>query len=85
MPEFMLAENLAAKLNIEPSELPRFESEGIIKPVTKNGNTYYSARDFYRLKGVLHLISAKGLSTDEALERIQNWNWLAQGAAATAR
>jgi DNA-binding transcriptional MerR regulator len=85
MPEFILAEHLAAKLNLEESELPRFEQEGIIKSVSKNGNTYYSARDFYRLKGVLHLVSEQGLSTDEALERMQNFNWFAQGTAAAAR
>jgi DNA-binding transcriptional MerR regulator len=84
MPEFILAAHLAAKLEVNESELPQFEQQGIIKAVDKNGNTYYSARDFYRLKGVLHFMQ-KGLSADEALERITNWNWFAQGVGAAAR
>jgi DNA-binding transcriptional MerR regulator len=84
MPEFILAEHLAAKLSLQQSDLPQYEQEGIIKPVSKNGNTYYSARDFYRLKGVLHLMREKGLTADEALDRVQNWNWFTQTAGAGA-
>lgn len=82
MPEFILAANLALKLDLEPSDLPQFEQDEILKPVVKNGNTYYSAHDFYRLKGVLHLMREKGLSTDEALDRVQNWNWFTQTVGA---
>jgi DNA-binding transcriptional MerR regulator len=85
VPEFILAANLAAKLGLEVSELPPFEQEGIIKAVSKNGNTYYSARDFYRLKGVLHFMREKGLSANEALDRVTNWNWFTQTAGASAR
>lgn len=82
MPEFILAENLAAKLNLDRTDLPQFESQGILKPVNKNGNVYYSARDFYRLKGVLHFMREKGLSADEAYDRVLNWNWFTQPAGA---
>ncbi len=82
MPEFILAAHLAAKLELNQSDLPQFEQQGIIKPVNKNGNTYYSARDFYRLKGVLHFVREKGLSADEAFDRVLNWNWFTQSAPA---
>jgi DNA-binding transcriptional MerR regulator len=84
MPEFLLAEQLASKLSLEVSELPQFEAQGILKPVSKNGRTYYSSRDFYRLKGILHFMREKGLSLDEAHDRVANWNWFPQAAAATA-
>lgn len=72
MSEFMLAQHFAAKLNLEESKLPDFVQQGIIKPVKKNGNTYFSAGDLYRLKGVLHFMREKGISADEALDRIVN-------------
>jgi DNA-binding transcriptional MerR regulator len=72
MPEFMLAHHFAAKLNMEESALPDFVQQGIIKPVKKNGNTYFSALDLYRLKSVLHLMRKGGISADEAFDRIVN-------------
>ena len=85
MPEFLLAELLADKLNLQTSELGPFEAQGILKPVSKNGRTYYSSRDFYRLKGVLHFMREKGLSLDEAHDRVTNWNWFPQATAAAAQ
>jgi DNA-binding transcriptional MerR regulator len=82
MPEFILATHLAAKLELNLSELPQYEQHGILKPVSKNGNTYYSSRDFYRLKGVLHFVREKGLTADEAFDRVLNWNWFGQSATA---
>lgn len=82
MSEFLLAEQLTAKLNLIETDLPQFESQGIIKPVTKNGRTYYSSRDFYRLKGVLFFMRDKGLSIDEAQDQVANWNWIPQTAGA---
>jgi DNA-binding transcriptional MerR regulator len=71
MSEFILAHHFAAKLNLQESALPRYEDQGIIKHVSKNGNTYYSAGDLYRMKAVLHFMS-DGLSADEALDRVVN-------------
>ncbi|MFB3815730.1 MAG: MerR family transcriptional regulator [Terriglobales bacterium] len=85
MPEFLLAELLAAKLDLNPTDLPDFEAQGIIKAVVKNGRTYYSSRDFYRLKGVLHFMRTKGLSVEEAQDRVANWDWFSQTATAAGR
>ncbi len=71
MSEFMLAQHFAAKLNLQESALPEYIQQGIIKPVKKNGNTYFSQRDLYRLKGVLHFME-NGLSADEAFDRVLN-------------
>lgn len=85
MPEFLLAELFASKLEMNAADLPRFEAQGVIKPVVKNGRTYYSSRDFYRLKGVLHFMRTNGLSVEEAQDRVANWSWGPQAAAAGAR
>jgi DNA-binding transcriptional MerR regulator len=85
MPEFLLAEHLTQKLDIAQAELLDFEAQGVIRPVKKNGRTYYSSRDFYRLKGVLHFMRTMGLSVDEAQDRVTNWNWFTQAAASPAK
>lgn len=82
MSEFILAEQVAIKLDLMQDNLPEFESQGILKPVKKNGRTYYSSRDFYRLKGVLHFMRTNGLSIEEAQDRVANWNWFAQANSA---
>ncbi len=84
MPEFLLAEQLAAKLDLATTDLPEFEAQGILKPVSKNGRIYYSSRDFYRLKGVLHFMRANGLSIEEAQDRVANWDWFSQAQTVSA-
>jgi DNA-binding transcriptional MerR regulator len=80
MPEFLLAEQLANKLDVAQAELSGFEARGVIRAVKKNGRTYYSSRDFYRLKGILHFMRTKGLSLDEAQEQMANWKLMPQAA-----
>ena len=80
MPEFLLAEQLASKLDSRKPNcwsLRPKESSG----QSKNGRIYYSSRDFYRIKGVLHFMRTQGLSVDEAQDRVTNWNWFTQAAA----
>jgi DNA-binding transcriptional MerR regulator len=66
MPDFFLAEHFAAKLGLSRKELSDFEEVGLIHRVAKNGRTYYSSQDFYRLKGVLHFMRNKGVSAETA-------------------
>ena len=84
MPEFLLAEQLANKLEVAQAELSGFEAQGVIRPVKKNGHIYYSSRDFYRLKGVLHFMRTKGLSVEEAQDQVASWNWMSQAVTSTA-
>jgi len=71
MPEYFLAEHLAAKMGLSNEGLASFEAKGVIRAVVKNGRTYYSSRDFYRLKGVLHFMRDKGLSLEAARARVE--------------
>ena len=71
MPEYFLAEHLAARLGLSKEALASFEAKRAIRGVVKNGRTYYSSRDFYRLKGVLHFMRDKGLSLGAARARVE--------------
>jgi DNA-binding transcriptional MerR regulator len=62
MPDYFLAEMLAAKLGVSQEELAAFEARGVIRRAVRNGRTYYSSQDCYRLKGVLHLMRDNGTS-----------------------
>lgn len=66
MPDYLLAERLAVKLGLSAEELHHFEARGVIKGIPKNGRTYYSSQDAYRLKAVLQLVRTKGLEVEEA-------------------
>jgi DNA-binding transcriptional MerR regulator len=66
MPDFILAEHLATRLNLKGEDLLEFERRQVVRRVEKNGFAYYSSRDFYRLKGLLHYMRNKGLSLEEA-------------------
>jgi DNA-binding transcriptional MerR regulator len=66
MPDYFLAEHFAGKLGLPQEELAGFEARGVIRRVVKNERRYYSSRDLYRLKAVLHLINDEGLSLEKA-------------------
>ncbi len=67
MPAYFLADYLAAEMALSHEELTGFERQGVISPVVRNGRTYYSSGDFYRLRGVLYLVRNVGLSLERAL------------------
>ena len=71
MPEYLLAELLAPKLGLSVEGLRGFEAKGVIRAVARNGRTYYSSRDCYRLKAVLHFMRDKGLSLEAARAKVE--------------
>jgi DNA-binding transcriptional MerR regulator len=70
MPDYFLAAHFAAKLGLRQEELADFEAKRVIRRVVKNERAYYSSRDLYRLKAVLHLVQDKGLSLENARSRV---------------
>lgn len=70
MPDYFLRDSFAAKLGLASEELQRFEARGVIHSVGKQGRTYYSSQDFYRLKAILHLTRNKGLTLEDAQARV---------------
>lgn len=66
MSDYLLSEQLAAKCGLSEEEVRAFEERGVIHGVAKNGYRYYSARDCYRLRGIVRLMRDKGLHLAEA-------------------
>jgi len=71
MSDYFLAEHFAAKLGLSQEELADFEAKRVIRRVMKNERTYYSSRDLYRLKAVLHLMHGEGLSLEKARSYVE--------------
>ena len=66
MSDYLLSEQVAAKCGLSEEEVRAFEERDVIHGVTKNGYRYYSARDCYRLRGILRLMRDKGLPLAKA-------------------
>ena len=79
MPDYILSAHLATKLGLSEDELRNFERRRVIRAKEKNGATYYSSHELYKLKGVLHFMRKKGLSLEEASDRVMT----SFGAAST--
>jgi MerR-like DNA binding protein len=69
IPMYFPAEHLCDKLQISAEELSRFEQKGVVKGSAKIGRVLYSSQDFYRLKGILLLMS-RGATLEEAQSRV---------------
>ena len=66
MGDYLLANQLAAKCGLSEEEVRASEERGVIRGLTKNSYRYYSARDCYRLRGILRLMRDKGLPLAKA-------------------
>jgi DNA-binding transcriptional MerR regulator len=75
-------ENLLDKLEISARQLEDFERKGIVHGIPKAGRVFYSARDMYRLKGIL-LFMSRGLTLAEAQRRVDHP--VDEGSAAASR
>ncbi len=70
MPDYFRADQLAAKLSLQPEELKKYEELGVIRGVSKSGQVFYSSCDFYKLRGLLHFVRNEGLSLKAARARL---------------
>ena len=67
---FVPAHHIQTQLEISAEEARFFEEHGVLEPVTKNGRLFYSARDVYRLRAILHFTRERGMSLEKAKERV---------------
>ena len=66
MSDYQFPDQFAVKCGLSEEEVQAFEEQNVIHGITKNGQRYYSAKDCYRLGGILHLMRGKGLRLVEA-------------------
>ena len=71
MADYLRPEQLAVRYGLSEEELQRFERAGVIRAVAKNGYSYYSVRECYRLRAVLRLMREKGLPLTDARAQVE--------------
>ncbi len=69
MGDYFVKEHLASKVGLSVAEIDRLEGSGVIRPVVKGGQRYYSARDAYKARFVKFLLTERKMGWDEAVER----------------
>ncbi len=67
---FVPADHVQFQFLLSEKELRFFEEHGVLTPVTKNGRVFYSARDLYRLRGILYFTRERGMSFEKAREHV---------------
>lgn len=70
MSDYILAERVAAKNALSLDQVKQLEHEGILRPVYKNGHTFYSLHDVLELRGILHLVRTRGFTLNQAAAEI---------------
>lgn len=67
MGDYLLAEHLMARLGLSPQQLEQAQQAGFAQPVEKNGHTFYSATQAYKLRAACNLMEKKGYTWERAL------------------
>jgi DNA-binding transcriptional MerR regulator len=68
---YFARERALDQLRISTTQLDEFESKGIVRGTAKAGRVFYSARDMYRMKGILLFLS-RGMTLEEAQQRVDS-------------
>lgn len=70
MPDYYAIEQMARKLGMEGSQVSELLATAGFVPSTKNGRSYYSARDFHQLQAALRLARKQNITLKEALQMV---------------
>jgi len=69
--DYLRPEQLAVRFGLSEEEVQRFDKEGLIRAVAKNGYKYYSVRECHRLRAILNLVRDQGLSLADARAQVE--------------
>jgi len=69
--DYLRPEQLAVRFGLSEEEVQRFDNEGVIRAITKNGYRYYSVRECHRLRAILNLMRDQGLSLADARAQVE--------------
>ncbi len=70
MPDYFREDQLAAKLGLAHDELLQYEELGLIRGVKKGAFKFYSSRELYKLRGLLHFMRDEGMSLKAARAKL---------------
>lgn len=81
--QFVSAESASRKAGLTIAELEELDRAGVISGVEKNGFTFYSMREVYRLKAIRFFMNTHGLTLEQARLQVDSSNSKTQPTPAT--
>jgi DNA-binding transcriptional MerR regulator len=80
MPDYYTPQQLAQKLDIAESTITELQTKGLLQPTVKDGRSYFSSRQAYRLRAAVRWARKDKIDLQEAFARVEE-RWLAQVSA----
>jgi DNA-binding transcriptional MerR regulator len=77
MPDYYTPQQLAQRLDIAESTIAELQTKGLLRPTVKDGRSYFSSRQAYRLRAAVRWASKDKIDLQEAFARVEE-RWLAQ-------
>jgi DNA-binding transcriptional MerR regulator len=68
--QYVALMSFCERIGLTAAEVNDYETRGIIQSTAKGANRFYSLREVYRMKGILHFIRTEGLSPEAAAAKI---------------
>jgi DNA-binding transcriptional MerR regulator len=68
--QYVALMNFCERTGLTAAEVNDYETRGVIQSTVKGANRFYSLREVYRMKGILHFIRTEGLNPEEAAAKI---------------
>jgi len=62
--------NFCKTTGLTEAEVKDYEARGLIRSTTKDANRFYSSREAYRAKGIIHFMRTQGLTAEEAATKV---------------
>lgn len=81
MPDYFRADQLAAKLDLSVDVLNEYEELGLIHGLKKGSFVFYTSKDFYKLRGLLHFMRDEGMSLKAARAKLSKAGVLVSASA----
>jgi DNA-binding transcriptional MerR regulator len=67
---FILDQYLREWLDVSEEELRFLEDKDVMNPIGKDGRIFFSDKDVYRARGILHFMRAENLNFEDAVLRL---------------
>lgn len=67
---FILDQYLREWLDVSEEQLRILEDKDVLNPVWKDGRVFFSDKDVYRARGILHFMRAENLPFEDAVLRV---------------
>ncbi|MGC8550888.1 MAG: MerR family transcriptional regulator [Acidobacteriaceae bacterium] len=67
---FILDQYLREWLDVSDEDLRFLEDTNVLNPVRKDGRIFFSDKDVYRARGILHFMRAENLPFEDAVLRL---------------